>query len=277
MSNDVVSHISLPRVVGATESGESLDHEQKVWVHESGIVLWELRRLCVGYLPRRQTLELSRYIKDNRANMAEWFERTGAVDAIRESLQSVKSRGLDANSYNHAEYSITTRGAIALLLGSSLFRRGESQKQLCLHMFVGLLRAVNPEQVVLGSYEAITDASLRQRALEQCHLCRVSPSGVLCLHLHQVLQEFGAGDPASFHVDWVRTLQRLYTDANVCPAMEPMLRSVVAMLSESIDAALAREDRAQQIRGTTVLRNAGSNKRLRIDEDLKAFLAVEQT
>eukprot|EP00971_Amphidinium_carterae_P298760 5935641-Amphidinium_carterae.1 len=119
-------------------------------------------------------------------------------------------------------------------------------------------------------------------AMDCCALMRRSqPRLCVSEHLNSAIyvpsQPVSAGDPASFHVGWVRTLQRLYTDANVCPAMEPMLRSVVARLSESIDTALAREDRAEQIRGTTLLRNAGSNKRLRIDEDLKAFLAVGQT
>eukprot|EP00971_Amphidinium_carterae_P145610 2885878-Amphidinium_carterae.1 len=143
---DPVAHIVLPRIVAATESGDSVDAEQKAWIHSSGCVLWELRRFCIAFLARRKTLNLSQYLRDNRSNLSVWFERAGAGNALQESQQSLKDRGGAMQCHNHAEFSIASHGILALLIGSSLGRRVAAEQQLCFHLLVGLFRAVNPEQ-----------------------------------------------------------------------------------------------------------------------------------
>eukprot|EP00971_Amphidinium_carterae_P210552 4178017-Amphidinium_carterae.1 len=93
MALDPVSHVALPRIVSLTECGESLNAEQKAWVHETGTVVWELRRFVIAFLPRRKALDLSHYLRDNRANLTDWFNCAGAVSPVNDSQQAVRDRG----------------------------------------------------------------------------------------------------------------------------------------------------------------------------------------
>eukprot|EP00971_Amphidinium_carterae_P352444 6492597-Amphidinium_carterae.7 len=288
MEVDPVAHIALPRIVVATESGHAVDAEQKAWVHASGRVLWELRRYCSAYLPRRQKLNLSHYLRDNKGNLRVWFETVGAVDALMESQHAVKDRDGQLHSYHHAEYSISTRGVIAMLLGSAVYRRVAAEKQLCFHVLVGLFRATNPVQVldratidaihftVDVKSKVITWKAVREHGLRHCHLCRIGASGVFCSHMQEVLDEYASYDASSFHVAWARVLQRLFESANMCSAMLPVLQALAAELSKAIDESVSREEAARSIRGTELLTNPASKKRLRIDEDFKQFIAVDQ-